>query len=136
MSRNPHKLDLLPPVIDYSKLIRPIGDASQAIGELKGLLAQLPNPDLLTSPLLTKEAVASSKIEGTQATIEEVFKYEAEGKTSEKDYKEQDIREIINYRKAIQEAIELIKVRPIGENFIRRLHLTLLDSVRGARIKI
>ncbi len=127
-----HNLPLLPPKVDYSQLIREIGEANRAIGELKGLLARLPNPNLLTTPLLTKEAVASSKIEGTQATIEEVFKYEAEGRNTEKDSKEQDIREIINYRFAIEDALNLIKERPIGENFIKQLHSTLLNSVRGA----
>jgi len=129
--KRPHILPLLPPKIDYSQLIKEIGDANRAIGELKGLLARLPNPSLLTTPLLTKEAVASSKIEGTQATIEEVFIYEAEGKNTERDSREQDIREIINYRIAIQDALELIKKRPVGENFIKQLHSTLLNSVRG-----
>lgn len=126
-----HKLKLLPPKIDYTTLIKEISDANRILGSLNGLLTNIPNQSLLISPLLTKEAVASSKIEGTQATIEEVFKYEAEGKSSEKDSKEQDIREIINYRTAIHIAIELLKERPIGENFIKKLHSILLDSVRG-----
>ncbi|MEM1002241.1 MAG: Fic family protein [Bacteroidota bacterium] len=126
-----HQLAMLPPEIDYSKLIKEIGEANRALGELKGLLANIPNPDLLTTPLLTKEAVASSKIEGTQATIEDVFKYEAEGKQSQNDSKEQDVREIINYRMAIREAIELLNKRAIGSNFIKQLHAILLNSVRG-----
>lgn len=126
-----HKLKLLPPKIDYTTLIKEISEANRILGSLNGLLTNIPNQSLLISPLLTKEAVASSKIEGTQATIEEVFKYEAEGKSSEKDSKEQDIREIINYRTAIHIAIELLKERPIGENFIKKLHSILLDSVRG-----
>ncbi|HKI46661.1 MAG TPA: Fic family protein [Balneolales bacterium] len=131
MTVKTHKLKLLPPKIDYSQLIKEISDANRALGELKGLLANIPNPDLLTTPLLTKEAVASSKIEGTQATIEDVFKYEAEGKSTENDSKEQDVREIINYRLAIREAVELLKKKAIGENFVKKLHSTLLNSVRG-----
>ena len=130
MTKN-HKLELLPPKIDYSFLIKAISEANRVLGSLNGLLTNIPNQSLLISPLLTKEAVASSKIEGTQATIEEVFKYEAEGKSTEKDSKEQDIREIINYRTAIHIAIELLKKKHIGENFIKRLHSILLDSVRG-----
>jgi Fic family protein len=91
----------------------------------------IPNQKLLVSPLLTKEAVASSKIEGTQATIEEVFKYQAEGKVSENDPKEKDIREIINYRRAIEYSTHLLEERPLGENFVKRLHDILLQSVRG-----
>ena len=128
----PYKLKLLPPVIDYSKLIRELSDANRSLGELKGLLANIPNPDLLTTPLLTKEAVASSKIEGTQATIEDVFKYEAQGRNTENDSKEQDVKEIINYRMAIRQAVSLLNKRAIGENFIKELHATLLNSVRGA----
>ena len=101
------------------------------MGNLTGLLENIHNPSLLTAPLLTKEAVASSKIEGTQATIEDVFRYEAAGKDSENNTKEQDIREIINYRAAIQTAVEILKKRPIGENFIKELHSILLNSVRG-----
>ncbi|UII21443.1 Fic family protein [Fulvivirga ligni] len=131
MSSQPHKLKLLPPHIDYSGLIKEIGDANRSQGELKGLLANIPNPDLLTTPLLTKEAVASSKIEGTQATIEDVFKYEAEGRNTENNSREQDVREIINYRMAIREATEILPKKAIGENFIKQLHSILLNSVRG-----
>lgn len=122
---------LLPPTIDYTKLIRCLSEANRALGELKGLLAIIPNQKILVSPLLTKEAVASSKIEGTQATLEEVFKYQAEGKKTENDPKERDIREIINYRAAIEYATVLLEERPLGENFVKKLHEILLHSVRG-----
>ncbi len=132
MTPKPHKLKLLPPRIDYSLIIREVAEANRVLGNLNGLLVNIPNPSLLTTPLLTKEAVASSKIEGTQATIEDVFKYEAAGKHSENDAKEQDIREIINYRMAVRAAIEMLQEKPIGENFIKKLHSILLNSVRGA----
>jgi Fic family protein len=131
MVKKPHKLDLLPPEVNYSKIIKEIGEANRVLGELKGLLANIPNPSLLISPLLTKEAVASSKIEGTQATIEDVFKYEAAGKETQNNPIEKDVREIINYRRAVQFAVELLEKRPIGENFIKQLHAILLNSVRG-----
>ncbi len=125
-------LKLLPPRIDYSLFIKEISEANRVLGSLAGLLANIPNQTLLTSPLLTKEAVASSKIEGTQATIEDVFKYEAEGKKSENNAKEQDIREILNYREAINFSVKLLEERPIGANFIKQLHSILLNSVRGS----
>ena len=121
----------LPPKINYSHLVKEIGNARDALGELRGLLINIPNLNLLVSPLLTKEAVLSSRIEGTRATLEDVLKYEAEGKVSQKDSKEKDIREVINYRRAIHLAIEEFKKRPIGENLIKKLHFLLLDSVRG-----
>lgn len=121
----------LPPEIDYTSLIKEIGRAHNALGGLNGSLVNIPNPDLLTTPLLTKEAVLSSRIEGTQATLEDVFKYEAEEEISEEGEKEKDIREIINYRRAMRTAIEELKNRPIGENLIKKLHYDLLNSVRG-----
>ncbi|MEA1994615.1 MAG: Fic family protein [Campylobacterota bacterium] len=123
---------VLPPKIDYTALIKEIGHAHDELGRLNGLLINIPNTDLLITPLLTKEAVLSSRIEGTQATIEDVLKYEAEQKISQRDEKEKDIREIINYRRAIHTAIEELKYKPIGENLIKKVHYVLLDSVRGA----
>jgi len=132
MTNTPFIPPKLPPKIDYSSLIEHIGQANHAIGQLNGLVANIPNPDLLTSPLLTKEAVLSSRIEGTQATLEEVLKYEAEEKLTEESEKEIDIREIINYRQAMSTAVGNLANKPIGENFIKDLHYILLDSVRGA----
>jgi len=132
MIKKPFIPPKLPPKIDYVPLIKEIGGAREALGELRGLLVNVPNFDLLASPLLTKEAVLSSQIEGTQATLEDVLKYEAEGKFSQDDRKERDIREILNYRRAIHLAIKELKKKPIGENFIKKLHFVLLDSVRGS----
>lgn len=129
MSKNPFIPPRLPPKINYSSLFKEIGEGREALGTLTGLLINIPNLDRLTTPLLTKEAVLSSRIEGTQATLEDVFRYEAEEKTSEKDRKERDIREIINYGKAMPTAIEELKNRPLGENLIKKIHYLLLDSV-------
>ncbi len=84
-------------------------------------------PQLIVAPLLNKEAVASSKIEGTQTTVEEVLRYEAGDKKEE----DPDILEVLNYRKAIYESIEYLKKKPSGENLVKTLHGTLLSSVRG-----
>jgi Fic family protein len=72
--------DKFPPKdIDWSKLIPFIGPASAALARYDGTLAAIPNANLLLSPLTTQEAVLSSRIEGTQATMGEVLEYEAEG---------------------------------------------------------
>ena len=60
---------LLPPTIDYNKIFRELSRAHKAVGELQGVLTNIPNKFLLIDPLLTMEAVASSKIEGTHATL-------------------------------------------------------------------
>lgn len=68
-----HKLKALPPRVNYTSMIKEIGEVNRVLGNLNGLLANISNQYLLVSPLLTKEAVASSKIEGTQASLQEVF---------------------------------------------------------------
>lgn len=122
----------VPPRIDYSRLARIIGKTQHAIGQLDGLLVNIPNRDLVVAPLLTKEAVLSSRIEGTQATLEDVLTYEAQERTSQKNEKERDAREIINYRTALNVGMEKLKKEPFSETTIRKLHHVLLDSVRGA----
>lgn len=128
----PFNLPLLPPKLSLERLVPDIGRANHALGELNGLLAAIQNPGLLTTPLLTKEAVLSSRIEGTQASLEDVLHYEAAAKTTEEGELEKDIREILNYRQAMGIAIKELKKRPIAENFIKKLHGVLLDSVRGS----
>lgn len=124
-------LPLLPPKIDYGQLIRVIGEAHGAIGELNGLLRKnILSPELLSQPLLTKEAVLSSRIEGTQATLEDVFEYEARFK-GDSEKSQQDITEIINYRRAMNFAVEELKNKPISQTFVKKLHYLLLDSSRG-----
>lgn len=123
---------VLPPAdIDYVALIPFISKANKALGELQGLLINIPNHQLLTTPLITKEAVLSSKIEGTHASLSDVYKYEAEDKNTQANSKERDAREILNYRKAVYAAVEELKNKPIGEGLIKKIHYILLDSVRG-----
>ena len=123
-----HKLEHLPPSEDIIPDLTSLTSAHHALGEIKGRITRdVINPSLIIAPLLTKEAVASSKIEGTQTTVEEVLKYEAEEPKKE----DSDIREVVNYRKAIQESIEFLEKKPLGEHLIRNLHATLMASVRG-----
>jgi len=123
-----HNLALLPPEEDIQPPLKLITEAYHAIGELKGrMYRDVINPNLIVGPLLNKEAVASSKIEGTQTTVEEVLRYEAAGRKDE----DPEIMEILNYRQAIYESIGYLKKKPSGENLIKALHRTLLSSVRG-----
>ena len=126
-------LPFLPPEIDYAPLIRVIGEAHGAIGELNGLMRKnILSPELLITPLLTKEAVLSSRIEGTQATLEDVFQYEAGAGEANGDSKERDITEIINYRRAMNFSIGELKEKQVNREFVKKLHYLLLDSSRGA----
>jgi len=115
--------------LDQTQLITPVGEANAALARYDGLLMGMVNPAVMLSPLTNQEAVLSSKIEGTQATVEEVLEHEAGQEYDEE--KSNDIHEILNYRKALILATESIKDRPIRLALIRELHRLLMDSVRG-----
>jgi Fic family protein len=116
--------------IDWEGLIPVIGKANRALAKYDGVLYGLPNPDVFLSPLTTQEAVLSSRIEGTQATLGEVLKYDA-GEEPQQESKRLDIQEIINYRRALRVAEAELKTRPFNLNLLLHLHELLLDSVRG-----
>jgi len=129
---NPYIPDQLPLTkLDWKAFIRLIGSANAALARYDGILQAILNPEVLLTPLTTQEAVLSSQIEGTQATIEEVFAFEGASESPKEEKKKQDITEIINYRQAMQYAIEALKSTPISLNFFHKLHFILLDSVRG-----
>jgi len=115
--------------IAWDKLISIIGKANYNLASYAGTLKAVVSPTILLTPLTFKEAVLSSKIEGTQATLQEVLKFEADPRKEAPRY--DDIREIINYRKALQESTSLLKKKPMNLNTVKKLHSLLLDSVRG-----
>lgn len=129
---NYHYGEFPPNNIEWSALIPLIGPANAALARYDGTLSAVPNAWVLLSPLTTQEAVLSSKIEGTQATMGEVLEFEAEGESKEisRD-KEADINEILNYRKAMWHAVELLKDLPLCQRVIKGAHRTLLQGVRG-----
>ncbi len=127
---SPQKLPL--DDIDWSQHVSLIAEANAALARYDGILETMVNPALLLSPLTTQEAVLSSRIEGTQATLEEVLEFEADPKQEIEPAKYADIQEIINYRRAIHFAVEELEKRPLCLNLIKELHSILLDSVRGA----
>lgn len=123
----PHALPV--EVLDWRQLLPLVGQANAALARYDGLLAGIPNPAVMLSPLTTQEAVLSSRIEGTQATVDEVLEQEA-GLLKEGE-KGEDIREISNYRQALFQGREHLKDYPIRLAFVRELHRTLMSSVRG-----
>ncbi len=116
--------------INWEFLIENIAKANRAIAKYDSFLQIIPNPKLLLSPLTMKEAVLSSKIEGTQATFEEVMEFEANPTKKVKNY--EDIQEVINYRKAIDFAIKKLDSLPLSSRLIKEIHKILLSGVRGA----
>jgi Fic family protein len=123
----PQKLPL--DSLQWDKFITLIGEAGSELGRYDGTLQGIINPRLLLSPLTTQEAVLSSRIEGTEATLEEVLEYEALPKAN--GAKKEDIQEVINYRQALLYAEDYLKTKPIGLNLIKGIHHRLLGSARG-----
>jgi Fic family protein len=117
--------------LDKAALFTAVGEANAALARYDGLLLSMVNPAVMLSPLTNQEAVLSSKIEGTQATVEEVLEYEAGDEEGSED-KRRDIQEILNYRKALMLAKESVAERPIRLALVREMHRLLMDSVRGA----
>ncbi len=120
----------LPPVIEWTgELVASLSAADQALGQLAGVGRTLPNPHLLIRPFLQKEAVLSSRIEGTRASLADLLLFDLEP-TSEPEVA--DAREVRNYVLALEHGLERIETLPIGTRLLCELHEILLDGVRGA----
>jgi len=116
--------------VNWEPLIPLIASANRSLAYYDGVLQGVANPQLLLSPMTTQEAVLSSRIEGTQATLGDVLKFEA-GEVPIEIERTEDIFEIRNYQIALKAGEEELKSRPFSLNLLKRLHGILLDSVRG-----
>lgn len=117
--------------LDWQRLLPLIGPATSALARYDGMLAAIPNPSVLLAPLSTREAVLSSRIEGTQATMGEVLGFEA-GDRAASPERVDDIHEIITYRRALANAQESLESLPLSGRVIRAAHKILLSGARGA----
>lgn len=102
-----------------------LDEASRAVAELAGVARSLPNPALLTAPFLRREAVLSSRIEGTQASLSDVYAFEVGGAAHA------DSHEVANYVRALERGRALLAELPICGRLINEMHAVLLDGVRG-----
>jgi len=118
--------------LDWKRLLPLIGPANAAVARYEGVLLGIPNAQVLLSPLTSQEAVLSSRIEGTQATLGEVLEFEAAEETAP-DNKRDDILEILNCRKAMKHAMEMMQTLPLSQRLIRDTHKRLLIGVRGRK---
>lgn len=120
----------LPPPITWSgELISALSAADRALGELAGLGQALPNPQLLIQPLIRREAVLSSRIEGTRASLVDLYAYEAVQLTLF-EFPE-DVKEVHNYVRALQYGMERLSSLPVSLRLMRELHARLMEGVRG-----
>ncbi len=109
------------------KTFKLANEASMSVGRLDFAVKRLPNPGLLVRPALRREAQSTSALEGTYATLEEVL---------EADYVDEanrraEVREVLNYVRAAEQALDLIKRKPICLNVIAPLQATLVQGTRG-----
>ncbi len=116
--------------IQWEPLIPAIGSANRALARYDGLLRGIPEPAVLLSPLTSQEAVLSSRIEGTRATLGEVLQFDA-GQSPKEEERRRDIDEIVNYRRALRYAEKALAERRFSLSLLKELHALLLDSVRG-----
>jgi Fic family protein len=124
-----HVPDPLPPDISWTpELVGALSEADRLIGRLAGEGGRLPNPHLLIRPFVRREAVLSSKIEGTQATLGELLAAEA-GMGVERS--PADLREVANYVVALEYGVKRLKTLPLSLRLIRELHSKLMTGVRG-----
>jgi Fic family protein len=125
----------LPPHgFDYARLARPLSEAAAAIGELNGIGRTVRNPYLLISPLQRREVISSSSMEGTYTTVDALLLAEAGGEGTATP----DTREVMNYSRALADAIASLSTLPLSLRTLRDAHRTLLDDVgrgRGSAIR-
>jgi Fic family protein len=121
----------LPPAIEFDlPLALALSKADAALSELSGLGRVLPNPHLLIAPYLRREAVLSSRIEGTQASLADLLAQEA-GQAPQAP--PDDVQEVRNYVAALEYGVERLKSLPLSLRLVRELHAQLMDGVRGER---
>ena len=121
----------LPPVVEWKpRLARALSDADRLVGRLAGEGSRLPNPHLLMRPFLRREAVLSSRIEGTQATLGELLAAEA---GADVERSPADLREVGNYVVALEYGLKRLPKMPLSLRLVRELHKRLMKGVRGGQ---
>lgn len=119
----------LPPHLDLAPLVVVLSGADRELGRLGGITRGLPNPRLLFGPFSRREAVLSSRIEGTQASLTDLAVHEAAPEVTPK---HRDVREVANYVDALVFAVDPKRKLPLSLRLIRELHAILMEGVRGA----
>jgi Fic family protein len=123
----------LPPKIDFDMpLVLALSKADSALSELSGLGGQLPNPHLLISPYVRREAVLSSRIEGTKASLSDLLIDEIEDGANRRTSSD-DVIEVRNYVHALEHGVETLPTLPLSLRLVREIHAKLMSGVRGEK---
>ncbi len=118
----------LPPYPDLNldkEMMDLLSKANRSIGTLEGASRHIPNIDLFIAMYVRKEALLSSQIEGTQATMDDILDPALSENTN------QNIQDVVNYIKASQYAKERLKELPISNRLIKETHKVLVENLRG-----
>lgn len=126
----PAKLPLAEPLGWDAPSLNVLLEAQGALGQLKGTAERLPNPDLLVMMYIRAEAVLSSQIEGTQASLDDVLRAEANLANPDAPG---DVQEVINYVKAMDYGLRRQEELPVSLRLIREIHGILMNGVRGSQ---
>jgi Fic family protein len=119
----------LPPEISWSEnLVSRLSSADRAIGRLAGVGRILPNPHLLIGPFKRREAVLSSRIEGTQASLADLYLFEEQPGVNPA---VPDVREVANHIRALDYGLARLAELPLCNRLIREMHGILMEGVRG-----
>ena len=124
----PASLPPVPPLVIDDEMWDLLSSADRALGRLDGATDILPNPDLFVFMYVRKEAVLSSQIEGTQASLLDVLEFEAD--TLRRGLA-QDVGEVINYVGAMNHGLTRLAELPVSLRLIREIHHRLMQGVRG-----
>ena len=106
-----------------------LSQADRALGRLDGATDALPNPDLFVFMYVRKEAVLSSQIEGTQASLIDILEFESQSLEPDNP---QDVAEVVNYIAAVNHGLDRLPSLPVSLRLIREIHGVLLMDVRGS----
>jgi Fic family protein len=120
----------LPPKINWSpNLVSLLGEAERTLGELSWIGQSFPEPHVMVRAFVRQEAVMSSRIEGTRASLDDVYQYEADQLSFLEP--NSDVREVHNYVTALDHGITRLDSLPVSLRLIRELHERLMEGVRG-----
>jgi Fic family protein len=120
---------LPPDLVWKSSITQSLSAADRAVGELAGLGHALPDPHLLIKPFIRREAVLSSRIEGTRTSLGQLYSYEATQLTLFEF--PDDVLEVNNYVQALQYGLSRLATLPVSLRLVRELHARLMEGVRG-----
>ena len=122
----------LPPALEIDwDLANTLSEADRSLSELSGVARTLPNPHLLIAPFVRREAVLSSRIEGTQAGFSDLLFFEAAPSAKPPI---EDVKEVANYVSALEHGLARLKDLPVSLRLIREMHERLMHGVRGDSI--